>query len=108
MSRSMAGRLVRRAIAKETKQEPHHLRTTCKRRAQDGFACTSSWREASARWSGHVHVWYRLREGALGWFYTLSARRRPGGKPIITRAVRGGTSRVVLADASGALLGPLH
>jgi hypothetical protein len=100
MSRAMAGRLVRRAIASSTKQAPHGLRSTCTRRARESFACTSAWRGArGARWTGQVRVWYRERAGALSWFYDLKARPR-GGKLIITRAARGAASGALFAKAS--------
>jgi hypothetical protein len=108
MSREMAGRLVRRAIAKATRHAPEKLRTTCKRRALDTFACSSTWHtRARVRWSGRVRVWYRLREGELSWYYNLSATRHPGGDSIVTRAALGSVARVIYSGPTGSLLRPL-
>jgi hypothetical protein len=103
MSRSMAGRLVRRAIQKSTKNAPHALRTTCTRQSRLTFACSSTWRGAGGvHWSGRVRVWYRDHGGQLSWFYDLSARHS-GGKRVVRRSVRGSASRSVFSDAGGAL-----
>jgi Lysyl oxidase len=104
MSRSMAGRLVRRAIQKSLDQAPRALRSSCSRRSADSFGCNSSWRGASAtRWSGRVRVWYRVRNNRLAWFYDLTARRTPDGKRVVTRAAQGSASRAVFSSATGAL-----
>lgn len=104
MSRSMAGRLVRRAIQKSLKTAPRNLRSTCTRRAADTFSCSSTWRGTkSSRWSGQVRVWYRVRNNRLAWFYDLTARRTPGGKRVVTRAAQGSASRAVFSGATGAL-----
>lgn len=100
MSRAMAGRLVRRAIAKATKQEPRRLRTTCGRSARESFTCTSTWRGSrGARWIGRVRVWYVERNGALGWFYDLAART-DHGRRVVKRSVRGSASRALFAGVS--------
>lgn len=102
LSRSMAGRLVFRAIQRSL-ATPRRLRTTCTRRDVDTFACRSTWRGTrSVRWRGRVRVWYRVSGGRLSWFYDLSARRSPGGRLVVRRARRGSASRAVFA-ASGAL-----
>jgi hypothetical protein len=104
MSRSMAGRLVRRAIQKSLDHAPRSLRSSCSRRAPGSFRCSSTWRGAKAsRWSGRIRVWYRVRDQRLAWFYDLSARRTPGGKRIVTRAAQGSASRAVFRSATGAL-----
>ena len=104
MSRSMAGRLVRRAILKSLKQTPRGLRSTCRRSGDEGFSCSSTWRGTkSVRWRGSVKVWYRLDGDRLAWFYDLSALRAPGGRRIETRAAQGSASRAVFAGATGAL-----
>jgi hypothetical protein len=104
LSRSMAGRLVRRAIQKSLKTTPHSLRSTCTRRSTDTFQCNSSWHGArSVRWTGRVRVWYRVRSGELAWFYSLSARRTTDGKRVVTRATQGSASRSVLSGPTGAL-----
>jgi hypothetical protein len=104
MSRSMAGRLVRRAIQKSLKTTPQELRTSCNRRSAETFACSSRWRGArGARWSGRVRVWYSLRSGRLAWFYDLSARRSADGEQVVTRAARGSASRAVFSGSTGAL-----
>jgi hypothetical protein len=103
MSRSMAGRLVRRAIQKSTKAAPRSLRTTCARQSRLTFACSATWRAAGGvRWSGRVRVWYRDRDAQLSWFYNLSARRS-GGKRVVSRSVRGSASRSVFSGPGGAL-----
>lgn len=103
MSRSMAGRLVWRAIQKSTKHAPRRLRTTCDRRGRMTFVCSSNWRGAAgARWRGRVRVWYVDRSGLLSWFYTLSARPA-GGEVIVRRSVRGSASRAVFSGAGGSL-----
>jgi hypothetical protein len=102
LSRSMAGRLVFRAIQKSL-ATPRWLRTTCTRRDVDTFACTSTWRNRkAAKWHGRVRVWYSVSGGRLSWFYDLSARRSPGGRLVVRRARRGSAGRAVFA-ASGAL-----
>src|SRR4051812_2584507 len=105
MSRSMAGRLVRRAIQKSTREAPRALRTTCSRKSADTFACNSSWQgERRARWSGRVRVWYRLTGGVrLAWFYSLTAVRHPGGQGVVMQAVQGSASRAVFQGATRAL-----
>jgi hypothetical protein len=92
MSREMAGRLVRRAIQKSTKQSPRRQRTSCGRQSRTTFACSSTWRSATGiRWSGRVRVWYVERAGDLEWFYDLSARPDKG-KRIVKRSARGSSS----------------
>lgn len=92
MSREMAGRLVRRAIQKSTKNVPRGLRTTCTRRARASFSCRSAWRGArDVRWAGRIRVWFRERSGVLSWFYDVSARPT-GGKLLVKRSVRGSAS----------------
>jgi hypothetical protein len=104
MSRSMAGRLVRRAIQKSLEQAPRRLRSTCTRRGAETFVCRSTWRGTKAtRWSGRIRVWYRVANGRLAWFYDLDARRSPGGKRVVTRARQGSASRAVFSSATGAL-----
>lgn len=100
MSRAMAGRLVRRAIARSTKQAPRRLRSTCERRARESFACTSTWRGArGVRWNGRVRVWYVERAGLLSWFYDFSARP-DGGRFVVKRSVRGSASRALFAGVN--------
>jgi hypothetical protein len=100
----MAGRLVRRAIQKSLKTTPRQLRSTCTRRSTDTFQCRSSWSGArSVRWTGRVRVWYRVRDGKLAWFYTLSARRSQDGKRVVRHAIQGSASRSVLSGPTGAL-----
>jgi hypothetical protein len=104
LSRSMAGRFVRRAIQRSLEATPRRLRTRCNRRSADTFRCASSWRGArSARWSGHVRVWYEVRSGQLAWFYSLTARRSRDGRRVVTRAVQGSAGRSVLSGPTGAL-----
>jgi hypothetical protein len=100
MSRSMALRLVRRAIEKSTKQAPRGLRTTCGRRSRDSFACNAAWRGIrGVRWTGHVRVWYRERGGLLSWFYDLAAQPA-SGKRLVKRSVRGDASSAVFSGNS--------
>jgi hypothetical protein len=102
MSRSMAGRLARRAIVKTTKQTPRRLRTTCERRSRETFTCSSSWLGIrGVRWSGHIRVWYRERAGTLSWFYDLNARPS-GGRRVVKRSVQGSAS-AFFAGSGGAL-----
>ena len=104
LSRSMAGRLVRRAIQKSLEATPRALRSACARRSADTFQCSSTWRGArSAPWSGRVRVWYRVRDGKLAWFYTLTARRKTDGKRVVTRAAQGSASRAIFSGPTGAL-----
>jgi hypothetical protein len=104
MSRSMAGRLVRRAIQKSLNATPRGLRTRCERRSAQTFRCSSTWYGArTARWTGRIRVSYRLRDGKLAWFYDLTARRSPGGKRVVRRAAQGGASRAIFSGATGAL-----
>jgi hypothetical protein len=92
MSRTMASRLVRRAIVKTTKQTPRRLRTTCERRNRETFMCNSTWLGIrGVRWDGRVRVWYRERAGQLSWFYDLSGRPS-GGKRVVKRSVEGSAS----------------
>jgi hypothetical protein len=92
MSRNMAGRLVRRAILKTTKQTPRRLRTTCERRSRVTFVCKSTWFGIrGVRWNGHIRVWYRERAGQLTWFYDLAARPI-GGQRVVKRGVHGSAS----------------
>jgi hypothetical protein len=87
-SRSIAGRLVFRAIQKSL-ATPRKLQTTCSRRHVDTFACSSTWRDrTAANWHGRARVWYGLSDGRPTWFYDLSARRSPGGKLVVRRLGR--------------------
>jgi hypothetical protein len=104
LSRSMAGRLVRRAIQKSLKTTPRNLRNRCTRRSTDTFQCSSSWTGArSVPWTGRVRVWYRVSDGKLAWFYSLTARRSQDGKRVVRRAIQGSASRSVLSGPTGAL-----
>jgi hypothetical protein len=104
LSRDMALRLVRRAIAKSTRQSPQRLRSICGRADRSTFSCQSRWRgKGGFRWSGRVKVWYRLSGDRLGWFYDLTAKR-PGRRKIVTRAARGSVRRVSFAAADSGLI----
>jgi len=104
MSRSMAARLVRRAIAKSLRAAPRVLRMTCARRATATFSCRATWRgPTAARWSARVRVWYQLRDNRLGWRYDLTAVRRADGRRVNVHAARGSASRAVFAGPSGSL-----
>ncbi|MEA2495787.1 MAG: hypothetical protein QOJ29_3698 [Thermoleophilaceae bacterium] len=104
MSRSMAGRLVRRAIVKSLKLTPRSLQLSCNRSGRAGFRCSADFQELTARrWQSKVRVWYRLRDGKLSWFYNLTARRRPDGKYVTTQEEQGSASRAVFAGPAGSL-----
>jgi hypothetical protein len=51
-----------------------------------------------------VRVWFRLKNSELSWYYDLSAKRRPDGKRLVTRAARGSAARLVFATADGSLI----
>jgi hypothetical protein len=103
MSRSMAGRLVRRAIQKSTKSSPRRLRTSCKRQGRPGFICTSTWRVADGvRWNGRIRVWYRDRAGQLLWFYDIAAQPS-AGKRVVKRSVQGSASSALFSRSGGLL-----
>ncbi len=104
MSRSMAGRLVRRAIVKATATGAHRLRTVCVRRASERFACHAAWVErGGSRWAGRVTVWYQLKNARLSWFYDIRAVRHPGGRIIVSRAARGSAAGIAFTGARAAL-----
>jgi hypothetical protein len=63
-----------RAIQKSLKTTPRNLRNTCTRRSptpSSALQLTGTPRPLT----GRVRVWYRVRDGKLAWFYTLTARR---------------------------------
>jgi hypothetical protein len=106
LSRSMAGRLVRRAIQKSLDRYPRSLRSTCTRKGTLVFSCASSWRGAKrVQWTGRIRVWYRVQDSKLNWFYDLSAVSHPGSRRVVERGTRGSASSLaVFATASGALI----
>jgi hypothetical protein len=51
-----------------------------------------------------VRVWYRESAGQLRWFYDLTARR-PGGKRLVSRSVRGSASSSLFSGGGAFLCG---
>ena len=104
LSRSMAGRLVRRAIVRSLGFQPRRLRTGCGRRDRATFACSSHWRGPRLElWRANVRVWYVLTDGRLSWFYSLDARRSSGGEHVVRRSIRGSSSQAFRAGPAGSL-----